>query len=113
MAVILPSETEGCSNVLIEAISEGCCVVSSDIPENRDVLGHSAVYFSQNHPEQSLSYVLKRLLADMREINKFKNLAKNHSNSIPDWKFIVNKYLEICNSMLLIDRNIDRKFSKS
>jgi len=38
--IALPSHTEGCSNVLLEAMASGCAVVASDIAGNREVVRH-------------------------------------------------------------------------
>lgn len=39
-----PSFTEGSSKSLIEAAACGCCILASDIPQNREVLDDAAVY---------------------------------------------------------------------
>ncbi len=43
--VIQPSVLEGASLVLLEAGSHGRCVVSADIPANREILGNAGMYF--------------------------------------------------------------------
>ncbi len=43
--VVLPSELEGAPLVLLEAMSYGKCVLSSDLPECREILGGCGVYF--------------------------------------------------------------------
>jgi glycosyltransferase involved in cell wall biosynthesis len=43
-AVVLPSDSEGCSNTLLEAIASEACVVCTDLPENRAVLGAAGLY---------------------------------------------------------------------
>jgi glycosyltransferase involved in cell wall biosynthesis len=42
---VLPSEIEGQSIVILEALSYGCRVLASDIPENVDLLSHFGSYF--------------------------------------------------------------------
>ena len=42
---VLPSEIEGQSIVILEALSYGCRVLASDIPENKDLLKHFGNYF--------------------------------------------------------------------
>ncbi len=46
LALVLPSEAEGCSNVLLEGLSFGCCIVTSDIAENLAVVGAAAAIFT-------------------------------------------------------------------
>jgi glycosyltransferase involved in cell wall biosynthesis len=46
-AVVHPSDSEGCSNTLLEAIATGTCVVCSDLPENRSLLGDAGLYIGR------------------------------------------------------------------
>lgn len=41
-----PSLTEGSPKSLIEAAACGCCILASDIPQNREILNDSAIYFN-------------------------------------------------------------------
>jgi glycosyltransferase involved in cell wall biosynthesis len=59
---VLPSEVEGLSISLIEAMSYGLPCVVSDIPENREVIGESGMLFrsrDSGHLEQVLAEGLK------------------------------------------------------
>lgn len=46
--VILPSALEGMSLVLLEAAAHGRCILASDIPANRQVMGEAALYHRRN-----------------------------------------------------------------
>lgn len=46
-ALVHPSDSEGCSNTLLEAIASGACVVCTDLPENRAVLGDAGMYIAR------------------------------------------------------------------
>ncbi len=60
---VFPSELEGMSMMLLEAISAGATVVCSDIPENRAVVGDGyPLLFSSGDP-RSLARVLKEVIA--------------------------------------------------
>jgi glycosyltransferase involved in cell wall biosynthesis len=43
-AVVHPSDHEGCSNTILEAIECHACVVCTDLPENRALLGDAGLY---------------------------------------------------------------------
>ena len=45
-AFVLPSTMEGLSIALLESLSFGNCIVASDIPENREVLGDAGRFFA-------------------------------------------------------------------
>jgi glycosyltransferase involved in cell wall biosynthesis len=47
--VVQPSVLEGMSLVLLEAAAYGRCIVATRIPENEEVLGDAAVYFSRDN----------------------------------------------------------------
>jgi glycosyltransferase involved in cell wall biosynthesis len=66
--VVLSSSLEGMSMTLLEAAGFGRCVLASDIPENRDVMGDSIVYFSKD---------------DSRDLGmKIRDLIQNNSDSV-------------------------------
>ena len=44
-AFVLPSEMEGLSNALLEALSYGNCIITSDIPENLEVIEDAGLSF--------------------------------------------------------------------
>ncbi len=61
---VFPSTREGMSMMLLEAASLGVPIISSDIPENRDVLGPGGVYFESGNAgdlTRALSWGLENL----------------------------------------------------
>jgi len=60
-AFVLPSETEGLSVSLLEAINFGCGVIVSDIPENLDALQDYGFSF-RNTDADDLAALLQRLV---------------------------------------------------
>src|SRR5262249_3331826 len=45
MLFVLPSELEGLSLALLDAMGAGLCVLASDVPENREVIGDAGFTF--------------------------------------------------------------------
>ncbi|MEK7211524.1 MAG: glycosyltransferase family 4 protein, partial [Patescibacteria group bacterium] len=65
-----PSESEGMSIVVLEAMSYGKTVLAADIPENKEALGNCGFYCRRNSLqdlEKKLTYLLKnpRVLKSM------------------------------------------------
>ena len=60
---VLPSDVEGMPLSLLEAMSYGCCCVTSDVPECADVLGGAGVTFAKGDAG-SLGKRLGALLGD-------------------------------------------------
>lgn len=91
-AVVLPSEHEGCSNVLLEALAAGCCIVASDIPENRAVTGDAAALV---HPGDAtaLADVLSRLLRDSAEVERLRFAARERAAQLPTWEVVSREFL--------------------
>lgn len=49
---VCPSEIEGLSLTLLEALAYGSCVVASDIPEFREILGQEGIYFRKKNSKE-------------------------------------------------------------
>ena len=64
-AFVLPSESEGMSNALLEALSHGLVCLASDIPPNRFLIqdGENGFLFRQGSPEE-LAGRIRELVAD-------------------------------------------------
>ena len=67
---VLPSDLEGLSLALLDAMGAGVCVLTSDIPENREVVDDVGFTFRAGEVED-LSRMLELLMSDrqMREIS--------------------------------------------
>ena len=60
---VLPSEVEGMAITLLEAMSAGCCVIASDIPENAEVIADAGLLF----PKGSVPGLRKKLAGLLAE----------------------------------------------
>jgi glycosyltransferase involved in cell wall biosynthesis len=63
MLFVLPSDLEGLSLALLEAMSAGICVLTSDIPENRELVDGVGFTFKPGDAAD-LERMLRRLIAD-------------------------------------------------
>ena len=63
MLFVLPSDMEGLSLALLDAMGAGVCVLTSDIPENRELVEGAGFTFRAGDTND-LEQVLRRLLAD-------------------------------------------------
>ncbi|MBQ2966597.1 MAG: glycosyltransferase family 4 protein [Clostridia bacterium] len=79
---VLPSDLEGMSLCLLEALSYGNALLCSDIPENTAVAEDKAMYFKKSDVAD-LADKLKLLCTDSRQ----KELLKNGADT-----FVLNKY---------------------
>jgi glycosyltransferase involved in cell wall biosynthesis len=60
---VLPSDIEGLSLALLDAMGAGVCVLASDIPENAEAIGDAGFIFKRGDV-QDLSRVLKLLFSN-------------------------------------------------
>jgi glycosyltransferase involved in cell wall biosynthesis len=91
---IFPSTVEAMSMSLLEAASLGTPVVCSDIPENRLVMGDSAVYFTSGDPHS----LRKQLEWAINNRVKMKVMAEHAVPKIHDkfdWRKISDQYEKI------------------
>jgi glycosyltransferase involved in cell wall biosynthesis len=82
---VLPSEIEGMSFALLDAMGAEVCVLASDIPENCEVIGGAG--FTFKHVDvQDLRRVLTILLSDekLRELAGMRGKVRTHENYLWD-----------------------------
>lgn len=94
LAVVLPSQTEGCSNVLLEALAYGCCIVTSDIEPNRDVVQDGALFFETDNLD-SLTGVLSRVLHDGALVERSRSSARERARTMQDWDAVTREFLRL------------------
>lgn len=93
-AYVLPSDIEGMPLSLLEAMSYGCCCVTSDIPECADVLAGSGKTFKHGDADDLLR-VLAGLINAPEFAGDLGEAAKSHVLSTYDWDSVVERTLEI------------------
>jgi glycosyltransferase involved in cell wall biosynthesis len=90
-AYIHATEVGGTHPALVEAMGYGNCTVVNDTPENREVAGPNALYFSVNDPA-TLAAVLSHLLATPGEAARGRLTAKARASERFDWDIVVDQY---------------------
>jgi glycosyltransferase involved in cell wall biosynthesis len=65
---VLPSDLEGLSLALLDAMGAGVCVLASDVPENRELV--DGVGFTFRHGDQQDLERMLRLLISEPEVRK-------------------------------------------
>lgn len=97
-AFILPSVMEGLSVALLEAVSYGCCIVTTAIPENLEVVGEAALTFPVGDVP-ALREQLARLAASPDLAAHHRRLAAERARERPDWDEVARRtealYLQI------------------
>jgi glycosyltransferase involved in cell wall biosynthesis len=93
-AVIHPSITEGMSLSLLEAMAHRKCVVVSDIPENLEVVGNSALTF-KSADVHDLARVIGQVDADPQALRDWGDKAVARVREAFDWRKIVDELEEV------------------
>lgn len=89
-AYVLPSAMEGLSIALLEALGHGCCIVTSDIPENREVVGAAAKLFPYGDASR-LREVLTCLVSDPELAADCRRRAQLRAVTRPGWDEITDR----------------------
>lgn len=91
LVYVLPSESEGLSFSLLEAMSYGCCVLASAIRENMDVIDDCGVLFEVGNVEM-LTEKLAMLLGNEKYRSYLGQKAKTHVSRLFNWENICTQY---------------------
>jgi glycosyltransferase involved in cell wall biosynthesis len=86
-AVVHPSESEGLPIAVLEAMSYGKCVLSSDIPENLELTKENGLTFKTGN-ENDLTEKIKMLIENPDVVTSVGSGARTHVAKTYDWKDI-------------------------
>lgn len=91
---ILPSEIEGMSMSILEAMSYGKCCLVSDIPENVEPTGNCVEYF-KSADVQDLKEKLEQLLIDDERRKVLGRKGQIYVQKMYQWTTIAEKTIEV------------------
>ena len=87
---ILPSFSEGLSIAALQAMGQGCALVASDIPMNKDILDEGVNGFFCGHSPESISATIMKCIPNLDRL-KAGSVAKVLSFS---WEAIGERYFD-------------------
>lgn len=98
LIVVHPTLLDGTSISLLSALASGRCILSSNLPENIDVAGDSAIYFKKGDPVD-LASKLEDLLKSPSEIEEYGMKAMERAKELGDWDSITDSYETLYNQI--------------
>ncbi|PID52769.1 MAG: hypothetical protein CR972_00230 [Candidatus Moraniibacteriota bacterium] len=93
-AYVQPSEAEGLSNALLEALGHGLPVIASDIPENIAPIGENGLVF-QNSNVNDLKEKLIFAVENEEEVTNMGKIAKKQTEKNYSWQKNAEMTLEL------------------
>jgi glycosyltransferase involved in cell wall biosynthesis len=97
---VLPSEVEGLSTALLEAMSYGNCCLVSDIPENLEALnGFGRTFISKD--VSSLAEHIDYLISNPQFVDSIRPEAQRHVLKNYSWDTIADKFEKLYNELLV------------
>ena len=91
---VLPSDIEGMSIGLLEAMSYGNCCLVSDIRENAEVVGNKGELFLHSNAD-SLKEKLRKLLENPNVVLKYKEEAADYICQKYSWEKVVEETIKL------------------
>jgi glycosyltransferase involved in cell wall biosynthesis len=96
---VLPSEIEGMSIGLLQAMSYGNCALVSDLEENLEVIGDAGCVF-RSKSVADLRYNMNTLLQNPDLVNIYRKKAISHIQSHFNWEDITGQFESLYKSLL-------------
>jgi len=89
-AYVLPSVMEGLSISLLEAVSYGCCIITTAIPENLEVVAGCGLSFKVGDAEE-LSRHLGRIISDHDFAAQRRRATVERAATLADWDDVTER----------------------
>jgi glycosyltransferase involved in cell wall biosynthesis len=95
---ILPSEVEGLSIGLLEAMGYGNCVLTSDIPENLEVIGDAGFTF-RTRSVDDLETEMRSLLQNEELVCSRRQMSQVRVQNLFDWEAVTDQFEQLYNNI--------------
>jgi glycosyltransferase involved in cell wall biosynthesis len=99
---VLPSEVEGMSLSLLDAMAFGCCIVTSSIPPNANLVGDAGLVFRTGNVED-LAQQLGGVLRDDEAAEKHRTMARARAEGEFNWDRIADEWADVYDDLLAAD----------
>lgn len=91
LGFVLPSHIEGLSIALLEAVACGLPVMTSDIPENREIVDACGGYLFRLDDVDSLRETLQQVVGDRQEALRVGAVSRQKAREHFDWERIADR----------------------
>jgi glycosyltransferase involved in cell wall biosynthesis len=98
-AYVLPSEVEGMSLSLLDAMAFSSCIIASDIIANADVIGDSGILFKTGNPSD-LSAKLHEIIENPARAEEYRGAARRRMTSEFNWDRIAQQWQAVYLSLV-------------
>ncbi|MFC1662959.1 glycosyltransferase family 4 protein [Patescibacteria group bacterium] len=88
---VLVSERENASIALLEAMSAGCAMITSDVYGCAETVNGAGTLLPPNNPEK-IRQAIWQLINHPDEMKRSQNIARERVKKMYDWKIIIEKY---------------------
>ena len=96
---VLPTQAEGCSNAIVEAVASGLPVISSDLPFNYDILDETCSILIDPNDEDAIASAIRKIKDDKQLRKRLEEGTKLKAESL-SLEVRVDKIQRFINSRL-------------
>ena len=91
LAYVQATEVGGTHPALVEAMGRGACIIANDVPEHREVLGDTGLYYARNDPD-SLAAALRTVSTDEPGRRRLGDSAGARALAHYSWDHVTDEY---------------------
>jgi glycosyltransferase involved in cell wall biosynthesis len=91
LAYIQATEVGGTHPALVEAMGRGACVIANDVPEHREVLADTGLYYARNDPGD-LAQLMVRVVGNDDERERLGRAAAERAERCFSWDHVTDEY---------------------
>lgn len=112
MLFVLPSDMEGLSLALLDAMGAGVCVLASDIPENLEVVADAGYSFRKGDVND-LARMMEMLIVNPELRKKAASMARQRISVAYQWRTIADQIEQVYLAMLQRPQAIPERMPES